>query len=169
MFKDLAKRRYSVRKFKENRIPEQELKEVLEVAMLAPTSQNDQPQRAIVIGSPEAKKKLKNSMKQDYGADRYIVVGYNRNEARKRDYRGIDGGTISATNFANYFMLEAAERGIGTIWVGAFDMDRFADDFDVDDDFTVVGLIAAGYPAENSEPSSDHYSRKDIESVVKFL
>ena len=44
-FYDLAKRRYSVRQFTNERIPKDKLENILEAARLAPTSQNDQPQR----------------------------------------------------------------------------------------------------------------------------
>ncbi|MDO5754733.1 MAG: nitroreductase family protein [Tissierellia bacterium] len=166
MFKELAKRRYSVRKFKKEQIPEEELMKVLDEAMLAPTSQNDQPQRLMIIESEEAKKKLKKSMTQDYGADKYLVLAYDNQKTRKRSYQSIDGGTISATNFANYLMLSAADKGMGTIWIGAFNMEQFVEDFQINENLTVIGLIAIGYPAKDSRASKDHGIRKSPEEII---
>jgi len=50
--------RRSIRKFKEEPIPEEYLEELLEAARLAPSGTNIQPWRFIVVESEEAKKKL---------------------------------------------------------------------------------------------------------------
>ena len=58
-FLELAAKRYSVRKFKEEKVRQEDLDKILKAGMLAPTAHNDQPQRILVINSDEALEKLK--------------------------------------------------------------------------------------------------------------
>ena len=58
-FLELAAKRYSVRKFKEEKVRREDLDKILKAGMLAPTAHNDQPQRILVINSDEALEKLK--------------------------------------------------------------------------------------------------------------
>lgn len=50
-FLELAAKRYSVRKFKEEKVRREDLDKILKAGMLAPTAHNDQPQRILVINS----------------------------------------------------------------------------------------------------------------------
>ena len=58
-FLELAAKRYSVRKFKEEKVRREDLDKILKAGMLAPTAHNDQPQRILVINSDEAPETLK--------------------------------------------------------------------------------------------------------------
>lgn len=58
-FLELAKSRYSVRKFKKEQISDEELAAVLEVAKHSPTALNFQPQKIYVLKSDEADGKNK--------------------------------------------------------------------------------------------------------------
>jgi nitroreductase len=56
-FKELAARRYSVRKFKQIPVEKEKLDLVLESGRNAPTASNKQPQRILVITEAEGLKK----------------------------------------------------------------------------------------------------------------
>ena len=57
-FLNLAKNRFSARKYLDKEIPQNVLDEILEAGRVAPTAANLQPARIIVIKSAEAKEKL---------------------------------------------------------------------------------------------------------------
>ena len=52
-FMNLAKARYSVRKFLDKKVPKDIIAKILEAGMIAPTGCNNQPQRIIVVESQE--------------------------------------------------------------------------------------------------------------------
>ena len=58
-FLKLAKERYSVRKFSDKKVEREKLDAILEAGRCAPTAVNYQPQRVLVLESPEALEKLK--------------------------------------------------------------------------------------------------------------
>ena len=52
-FLDLAKERYSVRKFSDKKVEDDKLELILEAGRVAPTAKNYQPQRMLVLRSEE--------------------------------------------------------------------------------------------------------------------
>ena len=168
-FKDLADLRYSIRKFKDDEISDELIKELVTVACKAPTSQNDQPQRLFIIKSKDSKEKLLKSVGEGYNAPLYIALAYDENLTRKRKYKGIDGGTVSTSIFATYLMLEATDKGLGSIWIGDFDLEKFHNLFELEDNIVPIGLIAIGYPDEKSKPSKQHTDREEFDEIAKIL
>ena len=58
-FMDLAKSRYSVRKFSDKPIEKEKLDAILEAGRIAPTGHNYQPYRVYVLQSAEALEKIR--------------------------------------------------------------------------------------------------------------
>ena len=75
-FKVLATERYSVRKFDSRPVEQEKLDIVLEVARLAPTAHNYQPQRVLVINTKDSLKKLKDCTKGHFNEPLAIIVWY---------------------------------------------------------------------------------------------
>ena len=57
-FLDLAKERYSVRKFSDKPVEQEKLDLIVEAGRIAPTAHNNQPQRILVLQGKEAMEKL---------------------------------------------------------------------------------------------------------------
>lgn len=168
-FYDLAKRRYSVRQFTNERIPKDKLENILEAARLAPTSQNDQPQRLFILESEEARGKLNEAMDSDIKAPLYILVAYDNRETRSRKYPAIDGGTVSSSIVATYLMLEAFDTGLGSIWIGAVDLGKLKSLLNLEDHIVPIGVIGIGFPKIESRPGPSHANRKPLEETVFYL
>ncbi len=58
-FTDVIKKRRSIRKFKNDSVPDEMIMEILEAARIAPSGSNLQPSRFIVVKSAEGREKLK--------------------------------------------------------------------------------------------------------------
>lgn len=168
-FMDLVRRRYSVRNFTKERIPREKLLQILEAGRLAPTSQNDQPQRIFILESEESRDKLKQAMSSDVEAPLYMLVAYDERETRTRNYPAINGGTVSASIVATYIMLEAFDTGVGSIWVGAVDLGKLKTLLGLEDYIVPIGVVAIGFPRIESRPAESHHIRKPIEETSFFL
>ena len=57
-FIEIAKKRYSVRSYKDKKVEEEKLQKILEAAHVAPTAANLQPVRLIVVQSSEGLAKI---------------------------------------------------------------------------------------------------------------
>lgn len=85
-FLELAKERYSVRKFSDKKVEREKLDAILEAGRCAPTAVNYQPQRILVLESPEALEKLKGCTPYHFHAPLALLVCYDREASWKRSH-----------------------------------------------------------------------------------
>lgn len=167
-FMKLAQTRYSVRKFEQKPVEKEKLDLVLKAARLSPTACNNQPQRILVIESNEAMEKLRGCTRYHFGAPAALLVCYDSNESWKRGCDGKDSGDVDASIVGTHLMMEAAELGLGTTWVGNFDPAAIIKAFALPDNIVPVALFPVGYPAPDAEKINPRHGsrRPDAETVV---
>ena len=66
-------------------------------------------------------------------------------------------------------MLQAADLGLGTTYVGMFEPEKLWAAFPEMQGTMPVAMLTLGYPAEGAHPSRLHASRKPLEELVKYL
>ena len=166
-FTDLAQKRYSVRKFSDKPIEKDKLELVLNAGQLAPTACNFQPQRIVVLNNEKALEKAKRCTKYCFNAPTILLVCYDNTVSWKRE-DGKDSGEIDASIAATQMMLQAAEIGLGTTWVGYFDPVQTTKEFSLPQNIVPVLMFPIGYPAEDSVPHPNHTKRLPLDKTVFF-
>lgn len=167
-FINLAAERYSLRKFSDKPVEKEKLDLVLKAGQLAPTAANFQPQRILVIQSQRALAKLKECTPYHFNAPMALLVCYDKAVNWKRSFDGKGSGEIDASIVATHMMLEAADLGLGTTWVGYFNPELIMKAFELQDNFVPVALLPIGYPAEDATKSPMHSQRIPIEETVFY-
>lgn len=165
-FMELAAARYSVRKFKNEPLKEEEIQKILQAGHLAPTGCNNQPQRIIVLTEENSMKKLEGCTKCRFGAPAAMLICYNKSECWVRPYDGKTCGVSDACIVTTHMMLAAYEMGIGTTWVMHFDPAAMKKTYAIPDGIEPVALLVMGYPAEDAEPKHYHNEFRPMEDVV---
>lgn len=169
-FSNLAKSRYSVRSFSDREVEDEKLKIILEAANVAPTACNRQPYRIYVLKSEEAIEKLKAVSKFVFGSKTVLMIAADRNLEWKNPltnkYRT---GEIDCSIVCTHMMLQAWELGIGSCWVGYYDPDLVAKQFDLPENEQIIALLSLGYPSGDSVPAKGHFTFRPIEDTVKYL
>ena len=150
-FAKLAAERYSLRKFSDRPVEAEKLSAVLEAGRNAPTAHNLQPQRIFVLQSSEALEKVDGCTGAHFHPPVMLLVAYDPEAAWKREDDGKNHGEIDAAIAVTQMMLQAADLGLGTTYVGMF------------------ALLPMGYPAEGAHPSRLHTDRKPLEELVRYL
>ena len=168
-FLELAKKRYSCRKFSDRQVEEEKVNAILEAARLAPTAVNFQPQRIIMINSKDGLEKLKRSINPNLNPTLAFIVSYDKNECWVREYDSKPSGEVDASIVATHMMLEASELGIGSTWVMHFNPFNIKEDFNLAEDIIPVALLVMGYPASDACPSARHYEKKKLDEFVKTI
>ena len=168
-FAALSEARYSLRKFSEKAVEAEKLELVLKAGQNAPTAHNLQPQRFFVLQTPEALEKADGCTASHFHPPVMIVVAYDPAVSWKREYDGKDHGEIDAAIAATQMMLQAADIGLGTTYVGLFDPEKLLAAFPEMTGLIPIALLPLGYPAENAHPARLHYARKPLEEFVKYL
>ena len=166
-FQELARARYSVRSFLGAPIKDEELNLILEAGRVAPTACNFQPQKIYVARSVEAREKLASVCRCTFGAPVILVVCYDR----ERDWKnklmpGYESGETDAAIVCTHMMLQAADLGIGSCWVGYFNPEQVAEVLDLPENITVTALLPIGYPAENAAPLPLHSQYRELADTV---
>ena len=168
-FLQLAKERYSVRKFSDKKVEREKLDLILEAGRVAPTAVNYQPQRILVIENEESLNKLKACTPYHFNAPLALLICYDSTISWKRHYDNKDLGPVDASIVTTHMMLQAQELGLGTTWVGHFNPDIIIKSFDLPDYLVPVALLPIGYPASDSVPHPNfHATRNDIEDIAFF-
>ncbi len=165
---DLIEQRFSVRKFKEEKLSREAIEKILKAAHLAPTGCNNQPQRIFVFESKEAIEKLKLCTKCHFDAPNAMLVCYNKDEAWRRIYDGKSCGVADAAIVTTHMMLAAADIGIGTTWVMHFNPAAIVNEFEIPENTVPVALLVMGYPAVDAVPSDRHSKFRPIDDCVVF-
>lgn len=167
-FLELAKRRYSVRKFSPKPVEQKTIDTILEAARLAPTAVNAQPQRILVIQENEALGKLKNCGTNCFDAPLVFLVCYDAKAAWRRRYDGQSSGFVDASIAGTHMMMAATELGVGSTWVMAFDPDAVKKGYNLPQDIVPVALFAMGYPAEDAAPGPLHDKSLSIDDFTVY-
>jgi nitroreductase len=175
---ECIKTRRSIRKFTEQPVTEDEVRQVVEAAAFAPSWKNTQIARYIVVTDKEKKDKLADNcmlgfaynQKTTHGAPALVVLtmikersGYERDGSfstpKEAGFEMFDAGVAAQT-----FCLSAWERGVGTVITGYFDEEKITRLLNLPENQKVGCVIGLGYPDE--EPAAP--KRKSVEDLLTY-
>lgn len=167
-FLDLAKARYSVRKFSDKKVETDKLNLILEAARVAPTAVNYQPQRILVMNNEESLAQLKLCTPYHFNAPLVFLICYDSNVSWINSHTKEDSGRMDATIVTTHMMFEATELGLGSTFVADFNESTLRKMFQLPEYLVPVALLPVGYPSESSVPHKLHGMRKDINETVFY-
>ena len=166
-FLELAKSRYSVRSFRNTPIEEEKLNLILEAGRIAPTACNNQPQKIYVAKSKESREKLASVCPCTFDAPVILVVCYDHTRNWKSKLMpGYESGETDAAIVCTHMMLQAADLGIGSCWVGYFNAQAVSDVLGLPEQVTVSALLPIGYAAENAKPAPLHTQYRSFADTI---
>ena len=169
-FMDLARKRFSVRKYSDMQVEKETLDHVLEAVLAAPTAKNQQPQRIYVLQSKESLAKLDELTHCRYGAQTVLLFAYNVDEDWKNpNEAGVHSGVQDVSIVATHVMLRATELGLHTTWCNMFANRKLEEAFGLPQNEKSVLIMPIGYKAEDSVPAPMHEQTKRLDSMVKYL
>ena len=153
-FLDLAEKRRSVRAYKPDDVPEELLQTVLEAGRLAPSACNKQPWRFIVVRSETGRRALGAAYAREWfwKAPLVIAVCILPKEAWTRAHDGKNYAMVDGALAMDHLQLAAAELGLGTCWICAFDPAAARETLGLPDDAEIVGMTPLGFPDVEANP-----------------
>lgn len=161
-FMELAEKRFSCRKFKEQPVEEEKIQKLLKVAQLAPTAVNIQPQRILVLTDKNKINALDENRctKYTFNAPLLMVICYDKEKSWKRKYDNSDQGVVDASIVTTHIMFEVTQLGLGCTWVGSFNPQIAKNVLNIPENYEPVALLPIGYP--DAQPAPAHNSRMEI-------
>ena len=164
-FQELVKKRYSVRAYKPDPDEEDKLARVIEAARLAPTACNLQPFRVIVIETKGRKEELGRIYKRDWFTQGPLVLAVCAlpKESWVRRCDGWNSAEVDATIAMSHIVLAAANEGLGTCWIAAFDPQAAREVLALPSDVVPSAFTPLGYPADTQPPKK----RRPVADLVR--
>ncbi len=165
-FLELAKDRYSVRKFLSREVEQEKIDKILEAGNVAPTACNFQPQVIYVIKSNRGLEKLQKCKFSHFGETLAFLVCYDEKKCWFRSFDNKPSGEIDASIVATHMMIEAWNEGIGSTWIMHFDPEAIKTEFDIPTNVIPVCLLVMGYPDKTYQPSKMHFENKGKNDII---
>ncbi len=167
-FIELAKQRYSSRKYKSEPVEEEKLKTVLEAGRIAPSAANYQPWIFIVVKGNNIEN-LRSCYTRDWfiTAPMYVVLCANHNQSWKRK-DGKDHADIDLAIAADHMTLAATDIGLATCWVCNFDNEKLIETLDLPTEIEPIVILSLGYPADHFDINRHQSKRKNLDDIVYY-
>jgi len=169
-FSEVVDSRRSIRAFKDKGLDNRTIRTILNTISAAPSAGNIQAYRITVIQNQEIKRETaRAALDQMFIADAPAIFIFSADQKQSEDRYGDRGRELyalqDATIAAAYCQLAAADLGLGSVWVGAFDTLEISRLIDADEYEVPIAIIPVGYPDEEPEKSG----RKTLDELVRMI
>ena len=164
---EVIKKRQSIRKYKEDLVPEEALMRVVEAARLAPSGKNLQPWKFIIVRDKVLKEKLAHASAEQFFIAKapVIIVGCGfPDNCYARMGRYMKSWPVDVTIALEHLILQAQEEGFGTCWIGSFEEEEVKAILNIPRNVRVLALTPLGYPDE----TPPFRKRKNLEEIISF-
>jgi len=142
--------RRSIRKFRDEGIPDDMVEELIEALIWAPSAGNMQARKFYFVTDRETQKALASAaLNQNFIARAPLVVVACTDSRIVHRYgmRGVELYSVQDVACSIMCMMLAAhEMGLGTVWVGAFHEDVVTEILHLPDRLRPVAIVPVGWP-----------------------
>jgi nitroreductase len=175
-FMDISRMRVTVRQFSNQKVEQEKVDKIIEAGRWSPTAVNYQPQRILVLDTPDTLSRVKEfctfgfdkkyaELTKEcadethgknvyyYGAPLVLFVCYDKTACWKHPQNGKISGETDATIVATHMMLEAASIGLGSVWISYFDEEKARQLLQIPNDYVPVCMLYIGYKADDFVPN----------------
>ncbi len=169
MLLEAVRKRRSVRRYQEKNIPSSILEEIFEAARLAPSASNRQPWKFVVVQDEGLKQKVMEASilhgkLQPFIVEASVIIAGCATDVSHIMPNGVPSHHVDLSIALEHISLQAAELGLGSCWIGAFNQEKVKDLLKIPENAAVVCLMTLGYPAGNSLQRK----RKPLEDIICY-
>jgi len=168
-FLEIAKNRYSCRKYDSRAVEAEKLDLVLEAGRIAPSAVNFQPWYFYVIQDREDLEKLHQVYHREWfrTAPCVIVICGDHSTAWKRG-DGKDHCDIDVAITTDHMTLQATELKLATCWICNFDAAKTSELLELPDHLEPAVILPLGYPLDQVDPERHVGKRRPLSEMVSY-
>ena len=162
---EAIKTRRSIRAYEDRPVEKEKLHAVLEAGRLAPSANNVQEWRYVVVQEKSLREQLMVAARnQKFVGEAPVVIACCAESDERVMTCGQLAYPIDVAISIDHITLAAVELGLGTCWIGAFYADQVKRILDIPDHVHVVQLLTLGYP----QGLPAQRSRLPLEKIIKY-
>jgi nitroreductase len=166
-FYEAVQIRTSVRSYSDQPIPDEIVERVMDAARIAPSANNLQPWRFVLVRDHALRRQLVPlCFRQAWIADAPIVVVACSVPTKGGIGGYADSRLVDVAIAVDHLTLAAAAEGLGTCWIGAFDNEGLKALLDIPPEANVVAVTPLGYP--RSPVSSPAKQRRRLDEITSW-
>ncbi|KAA6231809.1 nitroreductase [Chlorobium phaeovibrioides] len=160
-FLQLAAERCSTRSFRTDPIPDEVIGRILEAGRLAPSAKNLQPWHFTLVQTPAMLEKVHACYSRNWfhTAPAILIVSGRYENAWVRPADSYNSLETDLAITLDHMILAAAEEGVGTCWIGAFDLQVLKNALGMDEKEEIFAFTPLGYPTKDFTPVPKTASR----------
>jgi nitroreductase len=165
-FGELIAKRYSVRAYKPDPVPEELLGKVLEAARLAPTAANRQPFQVYLVSTAGREEELRKVYQRHWFTQAPLVLCVCTLPAQAWVRVKFDGkcyADVDAAIVMDHMILAAVAAGLGTCWIADFNPVAARDALRLPEGVEPVLFTPLGFPAYKPKPKE----RKPLAELIR--
>ncbi len=168
-FLDLARHRFSSRKYLNKPVEEDKLLKVLEAARIAPSAANKQPWIFYIIRDENNRKKIAETYHREWlmSAPVIIVACAEHKSAWVRS-DGKDYCDIDLAIAIDHITLQATNLGLSTCWICNFDTSKCKKILQLSESIEPIAIVPLAYPADSADPDRHISVRKPLSEIIKW-
>ncbi|TEU04685.1 MAG: hypothetical protein E3J22_06775 [Candidatus Aminicenantes bacterium] len=175
-FRELVRSRRSIRHYLDKPVEREKILACIEAARLAPSADNVQPWRFLIIDNPKLKAQYaKRIFSGIYSISRFaekapvlililarldIIANRIGKQIQNIQFYLLDIGIAG-----EHVVLQAQELGLGTCWIGWFNIRKARKFLKIPRKYKIVSMLAMGY--SEKRPSKEK-KRKKLEEIAWF-
>ena len=166
-FLELAKKRYSARSYRPDKVSDEDLQYILEAGRVAPSAVNYQPWRFLVIRDEKNLAGVHTLYHREWFRQAPLVIvllADHQQSWRRGD--GKDHADIDLAIAADHMTLAATDRGLGTCWVCNFDKEMTIRHFNLPAHLEPVIFLPVGHPADAADHGRHGTRRKSLDEIT---
>ncbi len=158
--------RKSVRDYLDQDVPEATIRRVLDAGRLAPSANNRQEWRFVVVRDASIREKLATaSLDQRFVGEAPVVIVCCAETDEHVMRCGQLSYTVDVAIAVDHLTLAAVQEGLGTCWIGAFNESTIKSLLGIPHEIRVVALLPMGYP---TDPAVKKKSRLPMDRLVRW-
>lgn len=167
--KEAINQRKSIRKYTDQNISDEVVRELIDAARKAPSAKNVQSHRYFIVKDPETKAKLveNGSFRQSFVSASPVIIVCCADPSQYPESVEVDDTAenyahIDLAIAASFLTLRATELGLGSVFVAWINREKIKEILNIPSNYIIPFVIPIGYPAENP----DTRPRKTIEEIL---
>jgi len=175
-FMGLVRERRSIRHFLDKPVPREIIESCLEAARLAPSAENVQPWRFLVLDEPERVRAFGErafsgiyrftrwALKAPVMVVMFAKLDFLANKVGKH-LQGTQYYLLDVGIAGTHLMMRACEQGLGGCWIGWFNAKKAAAALELPGKYRVVCCMALGY---YDEPKKRRKKKRELDKTAWF-